>query len=125
MVLLIEKHDVRCMRVIVLHALGRRGFIHNALLSSVVITVIKHGIILFLKLLVKIITTCYGSIHQVQFSLHELYFLEANDESLLYYRTSDSLIAFRLKISPAKTFFGHCMKYFAHSVALSVRKLKL
>jgi hypothetical protein len=28
---LIEKHDVRCMRVIVLHAGGRRGFIPNAL----------------------------------------------------------------------------------------------
>jgi hypothetical protein len=28
---LIEKHDVRCMRVIVLHVRGHRGFIPNAL----------------------------------------------------------------------------------------------
>jgi hypothetical protein len=44
----------------------------------------------------------------VQLCFYELYFLEADDETLLYYQTSDSLLALRLKISRAKKFCEHC-----------------
>jgi hypothetical protein len=48
------------------------------------------------------------------FFLLELYFLVADDETLLYYCTGDSLLAFRLKISSAKKYCSHC-KYYTYT----------
>jgi hypothetical protein len=81
-VVLIKKHDARGMQVIIVHAGGHCGFIPTAVVVYSCHYYDRTLNFFILKLLVKIITTYCGTIHQVQFSLYGLYFLVADDRTL-------------------------------------------